>query len=212
MSDQQITYKKPAKKKKAKKAKTLASKVAVLASRLPTPEIKYGTASITATQIDFNGTLNSLLGISQGAQGINQRQGDALTIKAMSFKYRAYITTSTAISMIRVMVFVDEQANLNVSNVMAQAGGVLAPLSFYNKEYRGRYRILYDKTHSLDPGQSYQDLADVKITKPVDVVFSPAVTTVRANDVRVLMISNQAAASGDRPYMDYNFRCYYTDE
>lgn len=212
MSDQQITYKKAAKKKRSKKAKTLASKVAVLSKRLPDPEIKYGTASITATQIDFNGTLNSLLGISQGVQGLNQRSGDALTVKSMSFRYRAYVTTTTAISMIRVLLLVDEQANLTVGNIMAQAGGVLAPLSFYNKEYKGRYRVLYDKTHSLDAGQSYQDLAEVKVTKPVDVVFSPALTTVRANDIRVLMISNQAAASVDRPYMDYNFRCYYTDE
>lgn len=54
--------------------------------------------------------------------------------------------------MIRVLLLVDEQANLTAGNIMAQAGGVLAPLSFYNKEYKGCYRVLYDKTYSLDAG------------------------------------------------------------
>lgn len=221
MSEQSITVKKAKRprrrprrsrrKRASRSVPALAAKVTALSKRVGKPELKYGTASIAATQIDFNGTLNSLMGITQGAQGVNQRSGDGINIKSFDFRYRAWVTTSTALTALRVVILVDEQTNLTASTVLATTGSSLAPISFYNKEYKGRYRVLYDKTHTMDAGQSYQDMAMVKVSKPISVVFQPTSSTVRANDLRILLISNQAAASVDRPSIEYNFRMYYED-
>lgn len=221
MSEQSITMKKPKRarrrprrsrgKRGAKAIPALAAKVATLSKRVGRPEIKYATANYSAL-VDYNGTLNGLSTITQGAGGVNQREGDGLTVKSINFRYHAYITTATALSMLRVILFVDEQANMTAGTVLATVGSGLSPLSFYNKEYKGRYRVLYDKTHSLDTGQALQDLEMVKVSKDVHMVFNPGTSTVRANEIRVLLISNQAAASADRPGIDYNCRLYYQDD
>jgi len=215
MSDQKISLvpQKKAKKKKPKKGlQALKAKVDKLSSVAMLDEVKYATGSTAATQVDFNGTLNSLVSITQGAAAVNQRLGDGVVISGINFRYVAYITTTTAVSQLRIILLKDEQANLNVGNVLATVGSILSPLSFYNKEYRGRFKILYDETHTLDAGQSYQDIKRVSINEMIPIKYAPGLSTVRENDLRVLLISNQAAASADRPYVFYNVRCWYKEE
>lgn len=215
MSDQKMSLvpQKHHKKKKPKKGlQALKAKVDKLTQVAMLDEVKYATGSLPATQIDYNGTLNSLVTISQGAAGLNQRLGDQVAMSGINFRYVAYITTTTAVSQLRIILLVDEQANLSTANVLATVGSTLSPLSFFNKEYRGRFKILYDETHTLDAGQSYQDIKRVSVNEMIKLKYAPAVSTVRENDIRVLMISNQAPASVDRPYVQYNVRCWYKDE
>lgn len=214
MSDQKISLvpQKHHKKKKPKKGlQALKAKVDKLSQAANLDEVKYATGNIAATQIDYNGSLNSLVTISQGAAGVNQRLGDSVALSGINFRYVAYITTTTAVSQLRIILLVDEQANLSTTNVLATTGSILAPLSFYNKEYRGRYKILYDETHTLDAGQSYQDIKRVSVNEMIPIKYAPGLSTVRENDVRVLLISNQAPASVDRPYVFYNVRCWYKE-
>lgn len=219
MSDQAITLVKPKRRYRRRRygkgqkgrMKKLAAQVSALSKRVGKPELKYATAAVTGQVIDFNGTNNSLLAIAQGLGGFNNRVADEIMVTGIDFRYHTWVTSASALTTLRVILYIDHQYNMTANTVLATTATSLAPVSFFNQEYKGRYKILYDKTHNMDGVGDNQLVTRTNPRKKFKVEFQPGLTTVRLNDLKVLLISNQATASGDRPTVQYNARIWYYD-
>jgi len=173
-------------------------------------EIKDTPSTQAATTVDYNGTIFNLWNLAQG-DAHNERVGDSITINGVDFRFRVGGTTASALGVIRVIMFIDKEgtAVTTAAEVLATTGSQLAPLSFYNREYRARYKVLYDRAFTSDDIQDEQDLVRFVYKKPFKVVFAPAVTTIRKNAVKLLVISNQTGAPS--PFIEYNIRTYFKD-
>lgn len=199
------------KKSTVAQVSTLSKRITALTKEVKsTTEVKSADAYVNATFIDNAGYLVDLTSIAQGVQQ-GQRVGDEIDVVGLDLRYRVYGVTATGLNMIRIIVFEDLQNNMTAGTIL-RSTGLLAPLSHYNREYRGRFKVHYDKMHTLDAYETQQDVQKVGIKKKFHLEYNPGTTTVRRGALRILVIGNQPAAGADRPYIEYASRVYYVDK
>jgi len=111
---------------------------------------EYKAVDVTATvDVDTDTTVALLNGIARG-DDIHERNAREVVMKSIQFSYNAYGTATTGIDQHqRVMLVYDRQTNateLTAAQVLT-AVDTLAPR---NLENRKRFKILYDRCHSLN--------------------------------------------------------------
>lgn len=122
------------------------------AQELKAIDIRYTTGGI-----DQDGEFTLLNGVAQGVTDITRIGNE---IQMTSVQFRGVVTNSFAdlsSKIFRMLIFIDRQANAGTPTVatlldltvFSTAGDqVYAP---YNHDYQKRYKILYDRTHTLTP-------------------------------------------------------------
>lgn len=201
--------------KKRTYRKPLAAKVATLAKqvRLRKPEIKWSEATATAATFNYAGSLSQpLTGISQGTTDFGTRVGDELTLT--SFRLRMVFTMSgTTYGQTNRVVVAQLKSNpdgstisaasyLNLIMHSADLSTARATIATLDKDNRGWFRILADKTftmnYSSSPGTSatnnYQlkhiDIP-VRLPKAARVVsYYNGTSAVTKNEIVIMVFSD----------------------
>ncbi len=149
------------------------------------------------------------------AQGVTEsdRLGRKCTIRSIEWRYTITKTTevaSDADSVVRVIMYVDKQANGAAAEVLDLLKTADFQ-SFYNLANRNRFRILMDKTYDLNAmaGGGNGTILDTytralsrrfykKCSIPIEYKLTTAVIgAVTSNNIMVLLISNRAKAKFD---------------
>ncbi len=115
-------------------------------------ERKIIATNITAVSIvDGNGLITQLTNIAQG-DGVAARDGDQIKVVSLYLRYNVAINANEASTQVRVLIVRDSQTNgaiyttAQLLETATVARGILSPLNLNNKM---RFRVLYDKVHSL---------------------------------------------------------------
>lgn len=179
---------------------------------MKTVKDKYWDENVGATNADYNGTLVLINDPTQGS-GVTNREGDEIFCKAFKMALQITLGSSGNASTFRVIVIWDQDMTIsNANQILSTIGSVSSVTSQNNFEWRKNYRLLFDRTYALDSTDksTYTIKRTIKLNK--STVFSGAGgATVRKGGLRVLLISNIAPASADRPAYIYNFRTLFTD-
>jgi len=197
----------------------LAGEVSKLKKVVNDTEIKNDYINFDQTQIDYNGSITTPVNaITQGVD-VDARIGRSIQCHGIDFRYRVEQNT-TAQNSIRVIVVLDKDASLTQTadllyNGLAgfTVGSRRAPLSFYNRNNRSQFTILYDKIHDFDQVtgdcQAYER---VKLKTKHKTTFVDNSNVIAENALRVFAISDQAPAAGTRPTLEWAMSYYYTDK
>lgn len=176
------------------------------------PEVKFFDVTLDDATVDNAGTVtDSINKIAQGTTEV-QRDGRKCTISSIDWKYdlrlpeRDAVATPEAPDVVRVIMYVDKQANgatAAVTDILETANYQ----SFYNLANSQRFRILCDKTHNMNYSNLASDGAGVVSSSGVvrsytfhkslklPLEFSAttgAITEIRSNNIGVLLISRNA--------------------
>lgn len=175
-------------------------------------EINEGSLAANGT-IFLNGSAEaSILRIPQGT-GESERIGRKLTIRKIAWRYEITIDLQVAATLtdqtIRVILYNDKQTNgtaATTTDILEQNDR----FSFRNLTNSGRFRILYDKKHSISPliaasdagvwtsGQRttcYKMYLD-NLNIPVEyAALDGAIVELRSNNINMLIMTKTAATT-----------------
>ena len=179
--------------------------------RVPPPEVKHFDVSLSQNVL-VNGTLNRLTSIAQGVDD-TQRIGNVLYLRSVYLNYTLNMNSSSTYDNVRVIVLCDKQG-YNTPGVVdivepGNVGGNLAPISQYNHYYLQRFRILYDKIHTLSLGKTESIIVKRMIKLGFRSHFIGAGTTF-ANQVYILVLGSNTNIL-QLPVMNTVSRIIYND-
>lgn len=179
-------------------------------------EKKYRDTVITGN-IDYNGAINNITDISQG-DTTTTRNGNSILAKGLMVRYwckpDVASPSATSQALLRVLI-VQDTMNLGttptVSDVLEYTGsinGVLSPYKYVNAN-QYRFKVLYDKTHSLNGGSANHN-NDVKIVVNDHIKYTgTAGTDEGRNQIYAIQISDQVTTN--TPNFNGVFRISYYD-
>jgi hypothetical protein len=150
-----------------------------------TSEWKYKDSGVSFTQIDRSGLLTIFTMPTQG-DGVNQREGDSISLKRVGIRLNAYLNDTLAAvhpqHAIRVIVgrlmWDTTVVTYSVGSILTLGATVLDVNAFYNEDVlaQGGFEIWFDKTWSIGDGSE-----GVVLVKNFDlnteIEFSAAATT-----------------------------------
>lgn len=134
-------------------------------------ELKYLDTFLNGTTIGTTATLTLLNGMVLG-DDVSNRTGDDISPTSIQFRCTiAQAPTQVAFGTIwRHMILWDSQANgaiMSAGDILDQGvitPGIIAP---YKRQYQKRFKIVYDKTISLNPGTVDPANATTEIVQPI---------------------------------------------
>ncbi len=176
-------------------------------------ELKFFDRTLDDAVVATAGSVvDSVVLIAQGVTE-NTRIGRKCTVKSISWRYQLKLPTVDAVAIMqkpdtcRIIMFWDKQCN-GVTAAATGDSGILAAASwhsFNNLTNTGRFRVLHDKTITLNPSAGLSDGAGLASTGEViregsfyktcniPLEFSDtagAITELRSNNIGVLLISS----------------------
>lgn len=189
-------------------------------------EKKFVDVVVDAATIATTGSIygsGTFVGIADGT-GDNARIGRKVSVTDFNLRYVVELpTTATAANatvVVRVMIYLDKQANkatAAVTDLLEQPGTQL--IFAYNKlENSKRFRILYDKFHTLNltgsngtnfGAQRCFGAVHLKFKKPIVIEYATTAATVAAitsNNIGIAAWSQDSNAT-----IALNTRARYTD-
>lgn len=215
---------KTAKRKKGlKKPKTTKGQLVVLSKKVSKmekdnkPEVKNLYTKVDATGYDNSGTILTPINsaIAQGTD-VAGRVGRDIRCHGIDFRYQVYASVVTSNCAIRVIMYVDhDNSNTAISDLLYAGAGYSigtdrAPMSFYNRNNRGTFTILYDKLHEFDlTSGSLQQYEHVKLKSNHVTRFIDNTTTITENAIRIALISDKAISG--LPIFTMLCSYYYSD-
>lgn len=116
-------------------------------------EKHFSDTNVAALQ-SWSGTVTPLSALSQG-DNIGNRIGDSILAKYLNLRYSWIMDTVLSSTICRLIIFQDTMSLGTIpsaSDVLAVTGSAPAVLSLLNLQYavQGRFKVLYDKTVSLN--------------------------------------------------------------
>lgn len=188
-------------------------------------EYKAIDVSNPNAQVTNAGGVVLLNGCARG-DDIGERDGRQITLRSVDIRMELQpIGTATSPHAIRIIVFVDKQANGTAptpANVLTLTGSAEATVSAQNLEYRNRFWILSDKVYTF--GCEYGGAA-VGVEKLVATRFwrslnikttfnsgtAGTVADIATNSLYLLAISDTATAAQE-PFLQFYSRVRFTDD
>lgn len=172
-------------------------------------EYKYRTAYYNPGGIPNNGTVTSLINISQGLLD-TERVGDEIKLRTITFRYLVQIADSS--NVLRIIIFQLKQQNTFAPSVASVLNGTSPTyLSQYNVDNRSNYQVLYDRTHITDynaPVRIVTGRVNMKYCKR-KIQFIAGSPTNGTNMIYALAISDSSASPHPGVTGEINF--WYTD-
>lgn len=179
-------------------------------------EVKnYDTNTATAQLFGWDllsvQSLNAVIpqSIAQGG-----RVGDEIMMTGLDLRYVVENTSASILGQARVIVFVDKDNVLPVNQVLfptGASGTANAPMCFYNRQYREKFTILYDKLHTLDVTENAQYSERIKIPLKLKCNFQAGLTTVLNNMIKIAFIGSVNPVGSVLQYRMLS-RLYYSDQ
>ncbi len=186
------------------------------AAAVPTGELKFHDVDLDDAVVASAGTITPTVNIIPQDVTDKTRIGRKCTIKSIGWRYKISLpevngaATPTAGDVCRVIMYLDKQAN-GLTAAVSGVTGLLASAnfqSFNNLSNKSRFRVLHDATYALnyetlashgfaadtfDQAQTHINGSFFKgVTIPLefdDVAATGALTTIRSNNIGVLLIS-----------------------
>ncbi len=181
-------------------------------------ELKFHDLTVDDAVVAATGSIaeDSVVTIAQGTEE-QQRIGRKITIKSINWRWSVQIigqaNLNSTSDVVRVILYLDKQCNGGGAAVL----GVLETAnyqSFNNLSNRGRFRILMDRTYSMNctagggdgtPGfQSGDNIIHDSLYKKCNIpieydnsVTTGVVTSVRSNNIGILTISRDGTSGFD---------------
>jgi len=223
MSSNQVTLvrQKKAKKKGRPKNKVtkLAQDVAMLKKELISDvEKKNLYISFAASVVDSNGLMSGVVNSVTQGDGVEERIGRAIKCSGIDFRYHLTANSAVTAAALRVIVIIDKTNSITTAADLLYAGAGFtlgtsrAPMSFYNRNNRETFTILYDKLHDFDYATGdFQVYEKVNIKNPHITKFVDDSALVTENAIRVFAISDQPSAGPAQPAIEWVMSYYYTD-
>ncbi len=180
-------------------------------------EVKFHDVNLDDALIAATGTVTASINLIAQGTTESERDGRKCTIKKIGWNYSIILPEIDAVATaatgdtVRVIMFLDKQAN----GAAATTGDILESTdyqSFYNLANGSRFKIYYDKTHSINYRTLASDGAGVVSSAKVvlNSSFSKmcniplefdattgAITEIRSNNLGVLLISQDGVATFD---------------
>jgi len=158
-------------------------------------------------------------GIRQGT-GSGQRVGAKIRLKHFQCKYRLTLA-GAAVSgcVVRVILFRDRQTNFATpsnTDIFQLSTAVLLPQQMFNTEFRQRFKVLYDKRHSIEMSGGSTNIpkqVNGSINKKLNFTTTyttdtGTVTDINTNSLYMMVIGSEAA---NFPLILYNSLITYED-
>lgn len=215
-----------------KKVKNIDKKFKRMQSR---EELSWVDRNFAGQVVDNGGVLSLLNGVTQGDDADNRDKREVL---ATSIQFKLNFSTDTDVltgSIIRMIIFWDQQANGAAPSVTG-AAGLLDTSTIvqewnapYNRDTQKRYKVVYDRRFVINPllpwvvtpatGTTASTLSVTKLKQgkrklsrivKFNTGNAGTVADIASNSLYVFFISNQAAASA--PTVTGGLRFYFKDE
>lgn len=191
----------------------------------PAGELKAIDVSSPNAQVTSAGTLTLLNGCARG-DDIGERDGRQISMRSLEVRMEAQpIGTATSCHALRVLIFVDKQANAAAptpAQVLAVVGSAEATVSAYNLEYRNRFWILHDRTfgfgaESGGAATGFDKLYIAKVWRYLNqkVTYNAGVAgtvaDIATNSLYLLAIADTATAAQE-PFLQFYSRLRFSDD
>jgi hypothetical protein len=184
--------------------------------------------------IDTDGVLASANGMILPTQGSNQHQriGDRVVVKSITFNLQyvygfvaqdinpggtAVDQTYPVGALLRIILFVDRTNTIATMDEMIWPAGTPAEQVIsngYDPDYQKNVVILYDKVHTMNPSASVNNVPFefIKIHHKfggggLELAFDEGTTTVTANAIRYILVTNIDTAASDDAKPDCLLNC-----
>lgn len=186
-------------------------------------ELKFHDITIDDALISASGEIveDSCNEITQGTTE-SQRIGRKCTIKFIDWRYNITLNSGSVADVsdiVRVILYLDRQANGGGANVDLILGAAATYQSFNNLANKSRFRILCDKFYTMNPTAaaggdattlSMNRMKSVRFTRRCSIPIeydnnTGALTEIRSNNIGVLLISKEGLCSFDS-HMRLRFR------
>lgn len=199
--------------KTAYQAYNIASRVAGLINS----EHKHSTTlTASPTAVSATGTsLGSWCNTIQQGTSDDDRIGDQMKVKNFYMKGQVnFVPGGHTTQLLRVMVILDPSASaVGAGSQILQGGAntttaVFAPKNRTNKH---DFKILFDRVYSVSDQKPSAKLNIFLKDLDTIVRYSPGITTVSGNDIKVLFISNELLASPAKPTIEYFSQLSFID-
>ena len=152
--------------------------------------------AITVANLSNTGNITNLNQIATGDDA-GQRTGNSILARRLTCKYTIQDTTPIAAEFTRVLIFYDIQQNgtdPTLSQILQDTSNVI--VSPINQDNNPRFWILYDRIHGLD---TYNNTKTGRMSRSLKMHIKftgTAAANYGMNSLYVLLISDQAGASG----------------
>jgi len=168
--------------------------------------------------IDNSGTMSVVANSVTQGDGVAERIGRSIKCSGIDFRYHVTANSAATAASMRVIVILDK------TNALVQAADILyngagftlgtsrACMSFYNRNNRNDFVVLYDKLHDFDFATGdFQVYEKINIKNHHTTKFVDDSALVAENAIRVFCISDQPLAGAARPTIEWVMSYYYTD-
>lgn len=172
------------------------------------PESKHQNVTATHLTISWTGDLNQMLTIDQGLSA-TQRVGNRIFCKSIQLNMDMFRGAEDCFLRIIVWLVKDEATITTTSDLLASTGSDKATVSAYKLGLGGLFKILSDRTYSLD---TYHPQKQVKMFLKINKYFQYTNTAdLQPNHWNLFYttVSNKTAVNG--PTAQIYYRSRFTD-
>lgn len=162
----------------------------------------------------YNGTLANLSAITQGDTDSN-RDGDAAYLTSISYRYGVRVNTTATYNTCRIILFrwniSTDLAAPTIAQILDNPGYSNTPQSNYveDTQRQKRFKILYDKTHTVATAGPYLISKKVHIKLRSKLSFVAGGTDGRGH-IYMLVLSGDSGAANP-PQFEYGSKLNFTD-
>lgn len=193
----------------AKKALALAKKVKSMLN----VEYKINDNHITGSGSDINGSIVQLSNLLQGNTN-ETRDGNQVKYTQIQLKYFVTINSGATATLVRVFLILDKQTNTaiytpaQILKNITVGDGMNSP---YNRNFRRRFRVLYDRVHdlSINGNRVIRGKKTINISVPVRYNgTSGSISALTENSLSFMHLSSEAT---NVPAITAFMRCLFVD-
>lgn len=163
--------------------------------------------------ISWSGTVTALSASAQG-DNINNRVGDSILAKYLTFRYSCTMDSALSTTAVRWIIFQDTMSLGTIpsaSDVLTTTGAANAVVSLLNIQnaLQGRFRILFDKTVALSNTGNKQFISDEVIPINDHIKYTSTAGTDEGRNMLYLLTICDVNASD--PTVAWSARLAYYD-
>lgn len=191
-----------------------ALRVANQVRQLVNTEFHYHDTSATQADVDYTGSVGSLIDIPQG-DGDTERQGDSIRLK--NFKMEGTVEYDSAGTLanqvIKIMILLDKQNKVSIPADVIESGYIstgLAPFAPKDRDKMFQTKVLAQRIISVNADKPMSRFKIQLSNINYHSQFENETTTINTNDLKLLIISNDPSAT-DGPNINYIARVTFVD-
>ncbi len=182
--------------------------------RMLNSEIKNHDVQLTNQAISTTSTISQLTNIAQG-DTVSTRDGNQVKLISLDLKYTLVLNASATSTFVRVMIVHDSQTNQAIYTegmLLDDVSGSDGIVSMLNRDNKFRFRVLYNKVHSLfaasAKGNSFTKVHKDLVLRIRFDASTPAIADLTSDSLSILYVSDQGT---NTPVVTQFCRLKYVD-